>query len=236
MSFIGDQLLALTKQLYPTGRAFNIHNGSKIERLHKALILSEERAYNDFVSTLFSILPDNDNFTSDDATLWETRLGLITNESVPLEDRKAAIIRKMNHPGVVRARQNYLYIQEQLQLAGFNVFVYENPDLLSPADIIGSENTGIAEHSPNVEHMETGMEHGSTEFGSVFYNCIANSIYENEDAFFDVGENLRATFYIGGDPLGTFADVDEDRKLEFRQLILRLKPVQSIGFLFINYI
>lgn len=235
MSFIKDQILNLTKQLLPTGRAFNTHSDSMVERMYKALSVSEEKNYLDIVSTLDSILPDNDNFTTDDATLWEKRLGLITNDLVPLSDRKLAIARKLNHPGTIRARQNYLYIQEQLRAAGFDVYVYENLTLTPPAYIVGSDIAGIADHSTDTEHMQTGMEHGSIYNGSLFKHCIVNSIFEEEDYFFNVGSNLRATFFIGGNPLGTFANVPTERKQEFRQLILRLKPVQTVGFLFINY-
>jgi hypothetical protein len=72
--------------------------------------------------------------------------------------------------------------------------------------------------------------------GIYYNNLIANRIDESLDVTFDIGSNLRATFFVGGETLGTFADVDIQRKEEFRQLILKLKPVQSIGFLLINYI
>jgi len=233
---VAEKLLLVWRQLLPRGRAFHVNENSLKKRIESAMIKSQEKFYNDSLSVLDSILPDNDNFTADDATRWEQRLGLITNEDVPLPDRKAAIIRKMNHPGNILARQSAGYIQQQLQMAGFNVFVHENLDGLSPADVIGPENTGIAEHSPNVEHMETGMEHGNTQFGSVYYNCVANYIDESLDAYFDVGENMLCTFYIGGETFGTFTDVSEQRKNEFRQLILKLKPTQTVAFLLINYV
>jgi len=116
----------LGKTLYPTGRAFKIPFGGVLDKLNSALSESEQRAFDDAVSILDSALPDNDNFTTGDATDWERRLGLITNPAVPLSDRKLAIIRKIRHPGNIPARQNFLYLQGQLQDAGFNVFVFEN--------------------------------------------------------------------------------------------------------------
>lgn len=254
MGIIQDRFIALTKQLYPTGRAFNIHSGSMIERLHEALSLSEESTYLDIVSTLDSILPDNANFTADDATLWEKRLGLITNELVPLQDRKDAIIRKLNHPGTIKARQNYKYIQDQLQLAGFNVWIHENPDLYTPEDALSLNGNYIQLGDAQLGDSQLGdvysyysslfdfvqlndQQLGSFQLGEyIFTNKIANRINESLDSTFNVGSNLRATFFVGGETLGTFADVDVQRKDEFRQLILKLKPVQSIGFMFINYI
>ena len=50
-----------------------------------------------------------------------------------------------------------------------------------------------------------------------------------------ISEGMLKTFE-SGTPLGNFADVSADRKIEFRDLILNLKPVQNIGVLLINYI
>jgi len=233
----GDKITQLTKQLYPKGRAFNMPVDSIFEKLHAAITLSEARAYNDSIATLNVILPDNMNFTADDATRWEERLGLITNTSVSLADRKLAIIRKINHPGTIPARQNWLYLQEQLQAAGFDVYVYENifaGTTMTPTDILGAAIVGIAEHDPNLEHGQA--EHGSIETGSVYEDCVANYIDELLDAWFDVGANLRNTFFIAGPYIDQFADVELIRKEEFRQLILKIKPVQTVGFLFINYV
>lgn len=230
-----SKIKKLTAQLYPRGRAFRIpRNGVKEELIH-SMSQSEKRAYEDALSILNVILPDNMNFTADDATRWEERLGLITNDSVSLEDRKAVIIRKMNHPGKIPARQNWLYLEQQLQAAGFDVYVYENNFggvTLSPTDIIGSGLSGISIHGLSA-HGE-GV-HGNVNTGSVYQNCVANYINEILDYWFDVGDNLRNTFYISGPYIDTFADVPLERKEEFRQLILRIKPVQTIAFLFVNF-
>ncbi len=121
-----EKIKKLGKTLYPTGRAFKIPFEGVFDKLNSALSESETRAFDDAVSILDSALPDNDNFTTGDATDWERRLGLITNPAVPLSDRKLAIIRKIRHPGNIPARQNFLYLQGQLQDAGFDVFVFEN--------------------------------------------------------------------------------------------------------------
>jgi hypothetical protein len=231
-----SKLKNLHKRLYPKGRAFNVKNGSNHDKLITAITESEQRVVDSAKSILFSILPDNQNFTVEDAEKWEQRLGMISNPNVSLEDRKLAIARKLNHPGNIPARQSRNYVEQSLRDAGFDVYVYENPDRLSPADLIGAENTGIAEHDADVEHQETGMEHGNGFEGSIYSDMIANWISEDNDNYFNVGDDLRRIFYVCGDPLGTFANVDADRKDEFRQLILRLKPSRSVGVLFINYI
>jgi hypothetical protein len=232
---MSNKFVKISKQLYPTGRAFRVAEGSELEKLHEALSESESRLDLDSMSILNSILPDNDNFTELDAELWENRLGLITNSDVSLDDRKLAIIRKMNHPGDIPARQSWDYLQDRLRSAGFDVYVHENLDLVPPSEYVGSDITGISLHSSSNYHANLGIYHGNYDSGSIFYNCVANSIYEEKDAFFDVGSNLKSTFYIGGENIGDIATVPVDRKLEFRQLILRIKPVQTIGFLLINY-
>jgi uncharacterized protein YmfQ (DUF2313 family) len=235
MSYIGDKILQLTRQLYPTGRAFKMPDGSYFEKLHKALAVSEEQAFNDARSVLDSAIPDNDNFTADDAKGWERRLGLITNEAVALSDRKLAIQRKYNHPGSIPARQNYRFLEKQLQDAGFDVYVYENRF----PDGMGGFTTDTPESVSGVtgDLIQYGQfQYGQSRYGVAKRNMIANYIDENIDWKFNVGSSLRATFFIGGNPIGSFADVDVNRKDEFRQLILKAKPVQCVGFLFINYV
>lgn len=231
------KILKLTDQLYPSGRAFKLAKDGDFKKLHEALGLSEERAYDDALAILDSILPDNDDFSLDDAAYWERRLGLITNLSVSLDDRKSAILRKMNHPGTIPARQHYLYLEGQLQASGFNVFVFENkfPDGFGGIETRDyntvSGGGGSAVQMGDFQLGDTQMGSGIGE-GAI---CV-NYIDEAQDLLFDVGDNLRSTFFIGADPVGDFADVDQNRKDEFRQLILKIKPAQTVAYLFINYI
>lgn len=257
---IAEKILKFTKSVYPRGRAWKMADGSYHEALHRALAKSESRAYSDSEAILFSILPDNDQFSVDDATDWERRLGLISNASVSLAIRKQAILRKMNHPGTIKARQHYLYIQGQLQAAGFNVYVHENlfPDGLggwlqyTPQDVLegnygqyGDFQMGFTQYGDSISANSTLFvwpQYGNFQMGDfqyngyVYKNKIVNNIDEDLDQYFDWGLTLRSTFFIGGEVFGTFANVDENRKAEFRQLILKLKPVQSVGFLLINYV
>jgi hypothetical protein len=143
----------------------------------------------------------------------------------------------MNHPGDILARQSWDYIQNSLQAAGFNVWVHSNLNQIPPALLVDPLNEIIAVHkATNVYHAATGVYHGNLDSGSVFQYCIANHIEEEKDYFFNIGENLSCTFFIGGETLGTFASVSDQRKQEFRQLILKLKPTKTVGFLFINYV
>lgn len=233
---IKDEILKLTNQLYPTGRAFRMTNFGYRKAVHSALADSEAQAFDDAASILDVIIPDNENFTSADATDWERRLGLITNLSVPLADRKAAILRKMQSPGVNPAKGHYLYMQDQLQAAGFDVYVHENLFPLYPTGIDSVAPNSIYGNA-NFKPLRFGaFRFGQRNFGGYYNNKIANSIYQVVDNNFNVGNSFRATFFISGATLGTYANVLASREQEFRQLILNLKQVQDIGFLFINYI
>ena len=246
-------LIQLTEQLYPTGRGFNIHIGSFIRKMHLALNRSESRLNDNTLDILNGILPDNDSFTVEDATLWEQRLGLITNNAVSLANRKLAIIRKLNYPGTIIARQSGGFIESQLRLAGFDVYVHENPDLISIENLLllnsnisvfglsnfGSFNFGnVYTEFPN---LFSNLNFGSFNFGSANFNQryfkgkVANHIEEILDSTFNHQDNWIKTFFIGGENLGEFATVPIERKDEFRQLILRLKPTETVAYLLINF-
>jgi len=239
-----DQLKALTRNLLPTGRANAIHKGGVKDKVYNALAVSQLQAYEDAKSILNVILPDNNNFTADDATRWEERLGLITNPLVSLTDRKLAIIRKMNHPGDIPARQSRDYLQDSLRLAGFDVYVYENT-LDQNIEQVLSINNNVAQWGVK--------QFGNFNFGSIYniysslfdvdgsgvyhYNQkVVNNIDPSLDTFFDIGTTNKSIFFIGGVTLGSFANVDTNRREEFRQLILKIKPVQTVGYLLVNYI
>lgn len=229
-----ELILQLTKQLYPTGRAFYLPKDGAFEALHKGLGESEAHAWDDSASILDSLLPDTDRFTTEDATDWERRLGIFSGSGTSLQDRNSAISRKLAAPGRNPAKSNYLFLQQQLQLAGFNVYVWENLYPLypsgyayfNPADL----NPAILSESQHGDH-----QHGDVQ--SHYINqVVANSLYNSVDIGFNIGNSLACTFFIGGSPIGTYASVPAAREKEFRQLILRLKPVQNIAYLFITYV
>lgn len=230
-----DHLIKITRQLYPTGRAFRMANDSYLHGLHRALGISEAQLYDDAVSTMDSLIPDTPRFTTSDAALWERCLGLTTNLTVDLEDRKAAILRKMAAPGTQRPKGHYLYLEQQLQAANFDVYVHEN---LLPLYPEGYESVAPNLHygTDNLLTVRFGaFQYGQRRFGSYWNNKIVNDLDQDRDNSFAVGNSLACTFFIGGQALGTYANVDADREREFRKLILSLKQTQAVGFLFIHY-
>lgn len=225
-----DRLVRLSKLLFPTGRAFKMFDGSFFEKLTKAFAKSEERFFNDAKFLLWAILPDNDDFTADDCTDWERRLGMINNPMASLADRKAAIKRKLNAPGINPAKGHYLNIERELLLSGFNVKVYENIPATNPV------TAGWASTLSPLQYGN-GLQYGGlTQFGSYHTNKVVNYIDESKDLFFNLGGNYSCCFFIGGATVGTSANVPAVRKDEFRELILKIKQAHTVAFLYVNYI
>lgn len=227
------QIQNLFRQLMPTGRAFKGPVNGYLDNLNTALSISESVAWMDAISTFNSMLADNDSFTEDDATDWERRLGLINGAGLTLEQRKLLILQQYNFPGTILARGFWLYVQQQLRSAGFDVYVYENRfydgvnwTTKTPVEILGS---GIAENQLADNQL------GDAQLGGSYNALVANSIEQSIDASFNVGNNLRSTFFIGGATLGTYAYVPQVLERQFRQLILKLKPAQTVAYLFVVY-
>jgi len=232
---LSDILLNLTKQFSPSGRAFRILKNSIKEKFFEALNVSEATAIQASKDILNSILPDNANFTTEDAANWERRLGIITNDSTSLDARKLAIKRKINHPGYLKARQHPLYLQKSLQDAGFDLYVFENKFFeggvwitKQPSEVFAGAEYLIAYHTPQVRH-------GNIRHGLYGFPKVANHVKKQRDDAFDIGSNYRSTFFICGSTLGQMAVIEATRELEFRQLVLRLKPAQTIAYYYILF-
>lgn len=226
MNLTENKFLNLSRQLLPTGRAFRLYLNGNFERLYRTLARTERECYETATNILQAILPDNDGFTDADATDWERRLGMISNPSLPLATRKAAILRKMQAPGKNPARGHILWIEYQLQSAGFPVYCFENIPETNPATI----NPLILTASQHGNGSQHGMQ------SHYLNHMIVNSIDNSDDILFNVGQNLRSTFFIGGTPLGTYANIPAAREKEFRQLVLGLKQCQNVAILFINLV
>lgn len=223
-----EQKIKNVKQmLQPTGRAFRIVDGGFKDTLHNTFAEVEAIFYDDIASLMDSVFPDNDNFSTEDAASWERVFGLTTNTSTPLATRKIAIQRKWSFPGKNPARSHYLYIQKQLQDAGFAVYVHENIPTQNPVDLNPTIMTDLQFGS---------FQYGGRRYGAFINSLVANSIYNANDVNFDIGQNFKCTFFIGGAIAGNYANVSASREAEFRQLILKLKPVQTVAVLFINLV
>lgn len=226
---LGDIMSGLARQLYPTGRAWWMQKNGVFDNLHNAINRSFIRVIDDAQATIDSQFPDSVKFDENDCALWEYRLGLITNTSLSLEFRRQNIMRKMAFPSNIKARQSRIFIESQLQLAGFDVWVHENLFPYKTPDDILSISLDLVQHGGDTQHG-LGTQHGFSN-----YEVIANENSLNESYSVGTG-NLWATFFIGGENLGEVANVPSNRILEFKELVLKLKPAHTVGYTFINYV
>jgi hypothetical protein len=273
-----DKIRKITKQLYPTGLAWKFRytdaaigsfgdafnasfdtsisakNPNRRGQLHTALAKSEEQAFNDALNLIDCFFPDNDNFTTQDATEWERRIGIISSPSSSLDDRKKAIIQKLNHPNNIQARQSRGFLEQQFRLAGFNVRVYDNlegkniyqvltqgqPNAQMEQAQMGQVQMGfdlLAQYNSMFTSVQMGQtQMGQTQMGvKIYNNKVVNNIDESKYLYL-YPISWRTVFYIGGENLGEFASIPAPRKNEFRQLVLQLKPINTFAYLLINFI
>lgn len=217
----------LTRQLYPTGRVWWFKKNTIFYRLHEALNRSFIRVILDAKNTINSTFPDNEDFTVQDCELWEYRLGLVSNTLLSVQVRRNNILRKLAYPGI-KARQSRIFIESQLRLAGFDVYVHENTHpYQTPEDIVSLalDNT---QHGGDTQH---GL---GTIHGSLGFEVIANLDTPNES--YNTGGILWPTFFIGGENLGDVAIVPAIRLQEFKELVLKLKPAHTVCFTFVSYL
>lgn len=226
-----DQILKLTKQLLPTGRAWWLPIGSTFRTFWYALGKSEARAYDFMKSILNQILPDNDEFTDDDAALWENRLNLKVNpDGLTLDERKDLIARKYSFPGQFIYRQNWRFVEYQLQLAGFNVWVHENrfPDGGGYEYLYWYE-TAVLQHDEDTEH---GYQ---SEMGETGMDIVANEADFPEPFYIGAQENYKGVFFIGDEIFPDVANVSPLFRFELRKLILALKPANTVAILLCTF-
>ena len=226
---IADIFLQLNNDLYPTGRAWQNFDSSILRVLHQALNMSSARLVEDAISTINSTFPDTELFDESDVLIWEYRLGLITNLNTPLTERREAVLRKLAFPNNTLGRQSRLYIEHQLQLAGFDIVVLENSFPYRTPDEVLGDVAGEIQHADDVQHGN------STQHGGANFEVIANSIDPGENFAIGGDENLYATFFIVRLEAGILTAVDievsQEREKEFRELVLKLKPASTVAYI-----
>ena len=215
----------LTQLLYPKGYAYRLFEWSNKLKFEKALTKQTEQTYNSIIHVQNSFMPDNTFFITEDAVKWESVLGVFPPNGATLNERKSAIFQKLASPNNTESRNTLVYMQFAIQLAGFNLYLHKSN---------GQSPDFVANTITQAQHGD--FQHGQITHGAGFTNIVANSVEASTDATFDIGTNYNQVFYIGASVRGDFANVSMARQEELRRLILNLKPVESIAFLFINYV
>lgn len=238
-----DTLVKVSRLFQPNGTAYRMPEGGVMEKLYKA-IMSDNiggfgRAYKDMRQIGYDILPDNPYFTIDEARRWYKRLGLYDSGDVSLADMKLAIAQKMSWAQVPLAKQNYLFIQQQLRAAGFDVYVYPNrfSDGLggwitkTPIEILSGYVGDAALDGFYLDDLELD----ETWSDDNIWLIMNYQESEKDEDFYISPDGWKSTFYIAGATVDAFADVPAGREIEFRQLVLKLKAAQMCAIAFVNY-
>lgn len=234
---------------------------SPSKRLTNAFLKSFERYYADAMSILNQILADNEDFDETDASNWERIYGLVNN-GLTIEERRQNILLRQSYPNGIEERGNYLQIQNQLQASGFNVYVHENrfpdgaggwevqdPDSLATelwqygtaeygVAEYGGDNVGI-DYTVCANYIDEALDETYFDESTALneYGVAEYGVAEYETPIpYDRSVLLRATFYISGPSFPSVVTVPLNRKDEFRQLVLKYKPAQTVAFMYINYV
>lgn len=220
--------------LYPTGRAWNLPEGGNFASFHAGINLLLVQSALDAAATLDATFPDNVNFDSGDADLWEYRYGIEYNPSLTLTQRMNNLYQAMAFPQNILHRQSPDYIESVLQAHGFNIKIYQNIFFDGGGNLYQKTPAQILGTVVNTTQFGSSTEFGSnTEFGGVGFDVIANS--ETTESY-STGGNLWATFFIAGNTISSIATISIARQTEFRRLVLKLKPAHTVAFLLINFV
>lgn len=222
--------------LYPTGRAWNLPEGGKFAALHAGINLSLIQMALDAAASIDSVFPDNVNFDSGDADIWEYRYGIPYNASLTLQQRMANIYQAMAFSQGVSGQESPIYIEYMLRQAGFNVRVYQNIFFdggghlyqKTPAAVLGTV-TATTQLRFIAPQTQLGAQ---TQLGGASYQVVAN---EEKPEQYNLGGNLWPTFFIAGETISTVANISSFRQTEFRRLLLKLKPAHTVAFLIVNF-
>lgn len=220
--------------LYPTGRAYDLPEGSQFANLHAGINLSLVQAALDAAAMIDATFPDNLNFDAGDATLWEYRYGIEYNQALSLQQRMANLYQAMAFSQGISGQESPQYIEYALRQAGFDVRIYQNIFFDGGGNLYQKTPAQVLGTVVDITQFGAPTEFGvATEFGGGNFNVIANS--ETAESY-TPGGNLWATFFIAGATISTIANISKFRQVEFRRLVLKLKPAHLVAFLLVNFI
>ena len=158
-------------------------------------------------------------------SVWQDVLGLLPQGTV--EEQQNDILRKLSDVGSLRLED----IQQELQDAGFNVYLHVNG--LDPNGYLG----GLPSITYGDDNAYTGFDeaqYGATLDGA--NDIVVNHIDKERDEQYKTqiptspAEAWRYAFYIGAETFPNKTNVDAAREDEFRRLILELNLLECGHF------
>lgn len=212
--------------------------------------------YRKIDSILDQMLPDSDLFTIDDIENFERIYGIEPAPQSTNDQRRQILYAQMTRTGAKPYQWTAEYLQDILQLNGFNVFVHENRFSGQSVQFqVGTMDIGFANvgggHESEFPFVSLIPVAGWTEI-------CANNIRPEHDAgmydpvngptvgFLEVGNfevaddtpaeynNKCHIIFIGGKVLGERAYIEPTRMRQARDLILKNKELHTVAFLYID--
>ncbi len=246
----------VTDQLFPTGRAHKVQAVG--ERTRDAITDGINDLDNGINDLLNGVLPDNSGFTVEWCERHERMYALPSYNSDTLQDRIDRIIAHLTPPNPEYGYLSLEAIQNELNANGWNgiLYVYENltglfpqqvlPQLSFPPQLgngqLGDFQLGTFNFASDYPQFFTqyqlgDFQLGASQLGSApqFNNKIANSVNRYDDLFVNLYP-ISNTFYICGPNLGDIVILPLSDEVKLRTLLLEIKPLNSVGFLLIEYI
>lgn len=244
--------------LLPKGRAFAIPDNSTMQKLFRGITKSFEPFQEDMRAVTDQLTPLNENFTKEDAGLWERRLWiLIKTNAFDFDLRKNIILQKMRFPGGIKGRNSPAYMEFALREAGFDgatVFSNRFPDGSGGVEAVNpifGDVTAFMDSSdipPEQMYMDnrdraSGGDSfmgrvGTSQVIQVILNTILPEQGDDDIPLPLTDEELRYSFFVSGarsiDPADAL-HIPKFREIEFREIILQTKPVEALGFLNVIY-
>lgn len=248
------------KILLGKGRAFRLPFQNDLYKFHQAQAKEPERICEFYVDVRDSGIPPN--IPSDALDDWETFLGLLTNSNLTDAERNERALGKLTAVG----GQGPDYIQDQLQAAGFPVFVYENNPIAGARTYITlSNDTGIESNdflsgdftdrlNPVTVPRDLLANPPIWENEKDYIGCQSNdtNVESNDFLSGEFTETLliefeyqisadSATFIFywfiaGAGGIFDTVDLPADRQTDFESLVYQLKPAHTWVIANVNYV
>ena len=222
-----------------------------------------DRVYSDVNALLDQKYPDNANFNEDDVTNWERIFGIVPSQGATFEERKEVVYARYRYPNGIQERGHYKFIQDQLQLNGFDLYIHENRfNSVTSQSTLGQVRLGQARLGDfnALEDAFNGIEPpvGFTEYCANFIDPADDADIYTPSGGITSGSRLggarlgiatlrnepgvnrqaqlRSMFFVGSETFISPVDIPAYRQDELRILLLKLKPAHSVGVLYINWV
>lgn len=252
MAIIND----ITEKLFPTGRAHKV--GKVGDDMKLALSDSVDRLNYSIDNLLNGVLPDNSQFNIDWVLRHEKMYALSAYDSDTLQDRIDRIIYHLTpfprDYGILSLES----IQNEIDNSGWGgiLYVHENLGGLYPHDVLpplsfppqlgdgqlGDYQLGTFKYDVDYPQFYDFFQLGGFQLGDSqlnnfpqFNNKIGNSLNKVDDLFVNLSP-IENTFYMCGLNLGDIVVLPKSDEIPLRQLLLDIKPLNSVGFLLIEYV